>query len=134
MIRRPLRSTLFPTRRSSDLWDGANIYLVQADEEWSWSGHNPVEEHESRAYEVASFKPQCLQPVTLENGARFGKVANALLYLRLGMQTAPLYLLQDPKIISELVSGSPPAALREDISILVRNSLVIRTDLATADL
>jgi predicted house-cleaning noncanonical NTP pyrophosphatase (MazG superfamily) len=116
------------------VWDGTNVYLVQADEEWSWSGHNPVEEHESRLYEVANFNPRCLQRVTLENGARFGKVANALLYLRLGMQTAPLFLLQDRAVIEQLVAGTPPAALSEDISALVRNSLVIRTDLATDDL
>jgi hypothetical protein len=58
------------------VWDGSKVYIVQADEERSWTGHDPVEEHAARQYNSVSFKPRCVKAVTKEDAKRFGKIRN----------------------------------------------------------
>lgn len=118
------------------VWNGHKVYIVQADEESEWHGHNPVREHEGRNYKAVNLKPRSLRRVTAEDksAARFAKIKNVLSYLKLLLPTAPLYILDDPKTIRQLSNGKVPTNLRTDISEMVKGSLVIRTDLATDDL
>ncbi|MDB6066846.1 MAG: hypothetical protein JWR26_3054 [Pedosphaera sp.] len=116
------------------VWDGRFVYLVQADEEVSWDGHDPVTEHRTRKYEAFAFSPQCLKTVNAQHAKRFGKIANAFMYSRLKLPTAPLYILDDPKILSQISNGHIPATLQADIAELVKRSLIIRTDVATSNL
>jgi predicted house-cleaning noncanonical NTP pyrophosphatase (MazG superfamily) len=118
------------------VWDGRFVYLVQADEESNWDGHDPIQEHRDRNYNAVALAPRCLRRVSADDdaAARFGKVANVFTYLKLKLPTAPLYILDDQKIIRQLSAGRIPAALRADISQMVKGSLVIRTDLATSDM
>jgi predicted house-cleaning noncanonical NTP pyrophosphatase (MazG superfamily) len=116
------------------VWDGRRVYLVQADEEPTWAGHDPVKEHRGRQYNPISFTPSCLQRVTTNHARRFRKIANAFIYSKLGLETAPLYILDDQKVIQELAKGKPPTGLTKDISKLVTGSLVIRTDIGSDDI
>ncbi len=118
------------------VWNGRTVYIVQADEESEWHGHDPVEEHEARDYKAVEFKTRCLRRVTAEDhsAARFAKIANVFTYLKLNLPTGPLYILDDQGIIRQLSSGKIRTDLRADISEMVKGSLVIRTDLATDDL
>jgi predicted house-cleaning noncanonical NTP pyrophosphatase (MazG superfamily) len=116
------------------VWDGRSVYLVQADEELSWDGHDPKEEHESRKYNQIVFTPKCLKRVSESDAERYGKIRNVFVYLQLNLPTAPLYILDDTNVIYELSRGTVPDSLRSDISDLVGGSLVIRTDIATSNL
>jgi predicted house-cleaning noncanonical NTP pyrophosphatase (MazG superfamily) len=118
------------------VWDGHAVFIVQADEESEWHGHNPVQEHEARNYKAIDLKPRSLRRVTAEDtsAARFAKIANVFTYLKLRLPTAPLYILDDQKAIRHLSNGKVPTNLQADISEMVKGSLVIRTDLATDDL
>jgi predicted house-cleaning noncanonical NTP pyrophosphatase (MazG superfamily) len=118
------------------VWNGQTVYIVQADEESEWDGHDPVQEHEARNYKAINFKPRCLRQITADDrsASRFAKIANVFTYLKLNLPTAPLYILDDKKIIRQLSGGKVPTDLRADISEIVKGSLVIRTDLATDDL
>ena len=83
------------------VWDGSRVYLVQADEESQWDGHNPVQEHNARSYNAVVFEPQCLTKVTANIAKRFNKTANAFVYMKLNLPTVPLYILEDPVIVSK---------------------------------
>ena len=118
------------------VWDGHTVFIVQADEESEWHGHNPAQEHEARNYTAIDLKPRALRRVTAEDesAARFAKIGNVFTYLKLRLPIAPLYILDDQKTIRQLSNGKVPTDLRGDISEMVRGSLVIRTDLATENL
>lgn len=116
------------------VWDGHTVYLVQADEESHSEGHDPVKEHASRHYETLTLLPKCLKTIGAEKDKRFSKIANVFTYITLKLPTAPLYILDDRKIINQLSEGEIPEALQDDIKELVKGSLVIRTDIATKDL
>jgi predicted house-cleaning noncanonical NTP pyrophosphatase (MazG superfamily) len=115
-------------------WDGRTVYLVQADEEVGSHGHDPIEEHNCRHYQAVVFTPKVIKRVTAHAAVPFGKISNVLKYLKLGLPSVPLYILDDPKIIKELSCGNVPSGLRLDLAELVKGSLVIRTDIATDDL
>ena len=118
------------------VWNGATVYIVQADEESEWNGHDPVQEHETRNYKAVSLTPRCLRRITADDAsaARFPKIANVFTYLKLNLPTAPLYILDNRNVIRQLANGSIPTELRADITVIVKGSLVIRTDIATDDL
>ena len=42
------------------VWDGSCVYVVQADEEAEWTGHDPVREHRDRADPRRHFHPPLL--------------------------------------------------------------------------
>lgn len=115
-------------------WDGRKVYLVQADEEVGAQGHDPVEEHNSRQYHAIAFTPEVVKRLTTDDPARFGKVVNVLKYLKLGLPSVPLYILDDQRVIEELSRGDVRPELLADLTELVKGSLVIRTDIATDDL
>ena len=116
------------------VWDGRTVYLVQADEEFSWDGHDPKKEHESRQYNPVAFSPKCLKEVNEHDAERFDKIRNVFVYLKLKLPIAPLYILNDQDVIFKLSNGIISDGLRADITELVKGSLVIRTDIATSDL
>jgi predicted house-cleaning noncanonical NTP pyrophosphatase (MazG superfamily) len=116
------------------VWDGRTVYLVQADEEVGSQGHDPVEEHNSRHYHAIGFTPEIIKRVTANDAAPFGKISNVLKYLKLGLPSVPLYILDDQRVIEELSYGNVRPGLLSDIAELVKGSLVIRTDIATDDL
>jgi hypothetical protein len=86
------------------VWNGNAVYIVQADEESEWDGHDPAQEHEARNYKSVNLQPQCLRRVTADDSsaARFAKIANVFTYLKLNLPTAPLYILDDQKVIRQL--------------------------------
>ena len=115
-------------------WDGQCIFVVQADEETVTGGHNPITEHQKRRYNSVVFAPRCLRLVNQQDGLKFKKVANARIYSKLGLPTAPLYILDDQEVIRNLSREIIAPDLYLDLSNLVKGSLIIRTDLATQKL
>ena len=118
------------------VWDGRAVYLVQADQESEWTGHDPEKEHKSRVYQGVAFVPQFLRKLSTEDedAKRFGKIANVFTYLGLGFSIPPFYILDDQEIIRDLCNDKVPETLLSDLTELTKGSLVIRTDIATKDL
>src|ERR1035437_4259136 len=58
------------------VWDGSTVYIVQADEESNWHGHDPIKEHTARNYNAVAFSPQCLKRVSENDAQRFSKIGN----------------------------------------------------------
>ena len=118
------------------IFDGTYIYIVQADQEQEY-GINPRLQFTDRSLPVRStFTTQILHLLSQEDENRYflySKLCNPLLYQRLGLQTAPIYVLDDQKEIQELVNQNISEQLRQDISAMIANPLVIRTDVATKE-
>lgn len=114
------------------VWDGREIYIVQADQENKFHGVDPTKVVSEIDYPL-NFKPQCLMGITKEHAQRFNKIRNVFTYMKLGMPRINLYVLDDQKIIKGLAEGQVPNSLRHDIEELVKYSLVIRMDITSTN-
>ncbi len=118
------------------VYDGDYVYVVQADEEKSSNGLNPTKINcnlEKKNIDTVGF-PCCLRPLKVEDMERYrnyAKIQNPLLYQRLGLSTAPLYILDNNYVLKSLANGVVPSALELDLQILTSQSLIIRTDIST---
>jgi len=110
------------------VWDGSEIYVVQADQESKSQGVDPTNIVSEISY-PSNFKPQSLVEITKDHAQRFNKIRNVFTYMKLGMPRINLYVLDDQKIIRELAEGQVSYSLRNDITELVKYSLVIRMDI-----
>jgi len=116
------------------VWDGKAIYLVQADQEQQLSGVDPTIPYNSTRSLSPSFLPKCLKEITAAHSSRYNKISNVNTYIKLGLPMATrLYILDNQDIINDLAIGKVTADLEEDIRELVKDSLVIRMDVATDD-
>ncbi len=115
------------------VWDGKAIYLVQVDREHDSIGVDPTIAHKSLRSVTSDFAPKCLNVITKKH-ARYNKISNVFTYLKLGLPITKLYVLDNQKVINGLASGHVPSELKEDLSELVKGSLVIRMDIATDDI
>ena len=118
------------------IFDGTYIYIVQADQEQEY-GINPESQFtDSNLPARSTFTPQILHLLSQEDKDRYSlysKLCNPLVYQQLGLQTAPIYVLDDQQEIQELVNQNISEQLRQDISAMITNPLVIRTDVATKE-
>lgn len=118
------------------VYDGDFVYLVQADEEELAKGLNPTKVNsnlEKENIDTVGF-PHCLRPLKVEDVERYrnyAKIQNPLLYRRLELSTAPLYILDDSCVLKSLSDGVVPSDLELDLQILTSRPLIIRTDIAT---
>lgn len=119
------------------VYDGDYLYLVQADEEKSSSGIDPTKlsckSEEGNKSTDRNF-PHCLRMLRAEDTERYkqyAKIQNPLLYRRLELSTAPLYILDDKNTLKSLAEGIVPPDLELDLQVLVSRFLIIRTDIAT---
>jgi predicted house-cleaning noncanonical NTP pyrophosphatase (MazG superfamily) len=115
------------------VWDGTNIYLVQADEEHNMDGIDPTQINTKLSSPASKFIPKILENISRQHARKFNKIRNVFTYMDLDLPIIPLYILENQKIIKSLASGNVPNDLKNDISELVKGSLVIRMDIATTD-
>ncbi|MGI4790198.1 MAG: nucleoside triphosphate pyrophosphohydrolase [Janthinobacterium lividum] len=115
------------------VWDGNRIYLVQADQEIHTEGVNPTDSRNRSLTLPSTFIPAVLQEICKQHAERFEKIKNVFTYLDLGLPIARLYILDDPLIIKKLAEEQVAIELENDISQLVKHSLVIRMDIAIED-
>ncbi len=116
------------------VWDGKNIYLVQADEDCSTKGVNPTKVYQETTGIPPDFVAKRLRLVTEEHGKKYHKIKNVFVYQKLHLPIAKLYILDDQELIRQLASGHVPEDLEDDIKHLVNSSLVIRMDIESDDL
>lgn len=111
------------------VWNGEQIYIVQNDlEECDETTENPLDFPIQIDRGEYLGKLNVLRLVSEEDGKKYKKVQNVLLYKRLGLTVAPLYILDDRATIVSLTQGIIDLALEQDIRHLVQKSIVIRTD------
>ena len=111
------------------VWNGNQIYIVQNDqEETDQEGENPFDFPILINHEENFDNLESLRLVNERDGKLYKKVQNALLYQRLGLTVAPLYILDDRETIEDLTRGKIGDELKQDICKLVVKSIVIRTD------
>lgn len=121
------------------IFDGECIYLVQADEDLEKDGVDPTQVLYNpvpiETLSSVSF-PQCLHLLERRDAEKYKeylKIQNPLLYQKLGLSIAPLYILDDELTLSTLKSGKVSSALESDLNVLTTHSLIIRTDINTTD-
>lgn len=116
------------------VWNGNQIYIVQNDrEELDQSAENPMDYPIQIDREDNLEHFNVLRMVNKADGKLFKKVQNALLYQKLGLTVAPLYILDNRETIVSLTQGIIEMALEQDIRKLVDKSIVIRTDVDLAE-
>lgn len=118
------------------VYDGNYLYVVQADEEKTSTGIDPTKISYIKTNNeiIDNHFPHCLHILKAEDAKRYqkyAKIQNPLLYHRLGLATATLYILDNKSILKSLTKGIVPPDLELDLKILTSQLLIIRTDIAT---
>ncbi len=112
------------------VWDGYDIYIVQADE-WidDLQGVKPevvvrIPEQLDQTLTLSVFKK-----ATENDFKKYRKIANAALYQDIGYSISNFYVLKDAEILKALIDhGEIEEALLSDLAVLTARPLVIRTD------
>lgn len=112
------------------VWDGKVIYLVQADKEHKTRGVDPTKIPQVRLTTTGEFTPKCLKQINKSIAYRYNKIRNVYTYMKLGLPTIKLYILDDQSVMKDLAKGKVSTALKADLHELVKGSLVIRMDIA----
>jgi predicted house-cleaning noncanonical NTP pyrophosphatase (MazG superfamily) len=119
----------FTTRMHFEwVWDGRRIWMVQAEAADAASGTGPatlIPEHLPHV-NVAALKLFRLAKET--DYQKYHKLQNAKLYSDLGYRMPDFYVLDDPKEINSILSGTLPQSLNEDLNELTKRALILRTD------
>lgn len=116
------------------VWDGKTIYLVQADAEHSLGDFDPIQHCKKDNQLHSSFAPKLLSKVSEEHGSKYHKIHNVFTYMELGLPITNLYILDNQEIIKEISDGIFREEFLDDVSQLVKFSLVIRTDIVSEEL
>ena len=126
-----------PVRWASDLklrlhfewvWSGTRIYIVQSDACVEQAGTNPYDLLPKAIPLAPTEELTCFRPATKEDFEKYRKLSNTKLYSRLGYVLPEFFVLDDSKLINELIVGDLSSALAKDLQALTIRPLVIRTD------
>jgi predicted house-cleaning noncanonical NTP pyrophosphatase (MazG superfamily) len=112
------------------VWDGAYIYIVQADKESERiDGESPdaVVDALPTHKETDFSDLKCFKAANLLAGGAPTKLNNHRLYVSLGAWQPRFYQLEDPRIMEQILQGIITDDLREDLNRLTGSPLVIRT-------
>jgi predicted house-cleaning noncanonical NTP pyrophosphatase (MazG superfamily) len=113
------------------VWDGRTMYIVQADT-CDENSHGVDPKSLVRAHAAGSSMPlqlEVFRAATVEDFAKYRKLANAKTYRDLGYQIVPFFVMDDASAIQSVVKeGRCSDAMRRDLAVLTTRPLVIRTD------
>jgi len=118
------------------IFDGKYLFIVQADQEQDYGIKPIVLVNSSYHSQKNIFSLKSLHILSLEDEEKYlnySKIRNSLIYKKLGLKTAPIYILEDKHEIQELINGKVTDYLSSDLDVLVANPLVIRIDVNTED-
>lgn len=116
------------------VWDGSSIFLVQADNEHVPSGVNPNKINKTKLSISSEFTPKCIKEINNLHASKYNKIRNVFTYIKLGLPRTKLYVIDSQTVIDDLADDKFPIELIEDLSEMVKGSLVIRMDIATDDI
>lgn len=114
------------------VFDGHNIYIVQADEAKNNNGINPhkVYEHLKKPKNI-DFIPSVLKEITSQHAKVYPKIHNVFVYQKLKFPIAKLYILEDKEYINKLKINEVPSGLESDLTSLFQSNFIIRMDVNT---
>jgi len=118
------------------IFDGKYLYIVQADQEQDY-GIKPIVLLNSLYHsQKILFSPKTLHILSSEDEEKYlhySKIRNSLIYNKLELRTAKIYILDDKNELQELINGKVTEQLSSDLNALIVNPLVIRIDVDTED-
>jgi len=121
------------------IWDGAVVYIVQADRAPDKSvGLSPEAVVPGAPTPGVSDRPNGEETPSLrvfrvageEDGQRSSKIRSHFMYAANGFPQPPLYVVNAPDVLAGVLTGSVNADLLSDLNILTQSPLVIRTSIA----
>jgi len=115
------------------VWDGDNVFVVQADKEQDHGGIDPTTLVTPLSPETFSYTPQYLDKINPSLPTPYRKLNNVHKYNKLGLPITSFYILKGEKTLKDLAEGKIPDLLRTDLATLVKDSLVIRMDIISED-
>ena len=110
------------------VWDGGRLYIVQAQGETNVEGKRP---HSILPKQLPPAINPNLKVFRVANESDFqshGKLRNAFVYQSLGYTMPEFYVLDDTKIITQLLAGNISDEMKADLDALTQRPLIIRTD------
>jgi predicted house-cleaning noncanonical NTP pyrophosphatase (MazG superfamily) len=110
------------------VWDGARLWLVQADIADKVGGTDPTTLLPVDVPDITVSALSGFQVAADHHFTTYNKLRNAKLYSDLGYEMPRFYVLSDRAVISAILKGEIPPSLRSDLSELTRRPLIIRTD------
>jgi len=111
------------------VWDGGRIWVVQLDYVSPVAGVNPrelVSTHSRASVEIEGLS--AFRAATHDDLAAYRKLANAHLYTKLGYRLPDFYVTDDSALLSRVMQGDVPADFVNDLAMLCKEPLVLRTD------
>lgn len=116
------------------VWNGEQIYIVQVDEAKALTGADPTKSINAAKANPKKYVPKVLSKITAEHARKYHKIKNVYTYQALDLPITSLYVLEDQAHLDAIRTGAASKDLLEDLEELVKDSLVIRTDLDSGDL
>lgn len=110
------------------VWDGEFVRMVQADVDEAITGVNPRSFIPARIIPIEPTSLKAFHPANKEDYERYGKLRNARVYGKFNYNMPAFYVLDEPGIVSSILSGRIPSNLESDLSELTKRPLIIRTD------
>ncbi|MGH8038884.1 MAG: hypothetical protein ACREPD_14190 [Stenotrophomonas sp.] len=113
------------------VWDGGQLWVVQCEDALDADGVKPKE----LVKLPAAFDSNALQGLvhfrraTPSDFEAYRKLKNASLYVQLGYELPPFYVLDDHHLLDSIQNGADiPGSLRADLVMLTKGPLILRTD------
>jgi predicted house-cleaning noncanonical NTP pyrophosphatase (MazG superfamily) len=110
------------------VWDGSVIWLVQADRAGEEDGVNPTSLRPDNIAEILATDLSAFKVANAQHFETYSKLKNAKLYSEIGYCMPQFYILEDQKILKNILQGRIPSVLDSDLSFLTKRSFIIRTD------
>lgn len=110
------------------VWDGTSVWLVQADRAPSGRGIDPRAVIPQSITPIKAAELRAFRPADSRDFEFYAKLRNAKIYSELGYKIPTFYVLDDQKVISDLISGTISDELTADLKLLTQRPFIIRTD------
>ncbi|HPH05802.1 MAG TPA: nucleoside triphosphate pyrophosphohydrolase [Methylotenera sp.] len=111
------------------VWDGRFAWIVQADFCTEITGIDPKSFLPRSIHKNKSINLRHFRLINESDFKQYRKLANSKLYSELGYSQPVFYVLDDTKIIDDLLSGKANSSVLAEIETLLKQqALVIRTD------
>ena len=130
VLREPLAYAALQKRRVHYewVWDGRFVYVVQADRvPESRVGVSPGTLVDTTPVAGRSEPLTVFRRAEGRDAECSNKLRNHFLYADHGFESPPFYIVQDPAVIAEVLTGTAGPDLQADLEILTTRPLVIRT-------
>jgi predicted house-cleaning noncanonical NTP pyrophosphatase (MazG superfamily) len=110
------------------VWNGTQIYIVQSDTCDEQLGIDPYDLLPKAIPSAHTEALKCFRKAVKSDFDKYRKLSNTKLYTSLGYVLPDFFVLDDSRLIRELIDGSLSAALTDDLTVLTTRPLVVRTD------